>query len=115
MKILSLSADAELARLRAYALEHVGHEVVSVTGAREAVEIVGENRVFDVVLLCHTLTAATARQIVRLLQHNQAGASTIYIVHIYGEWPEVEADRYVVGADGPEAILNLLKELPPPQ
>ncbi len=32
----------------------------------------------------------------------------VYIVHLYGEWPEVEADRYVVGADGPDALLRVL-------
>jgi len=39
----------------------------------------------------------------------------IYIAHIYGEWPEVEADRYVVGADGPEALLRVITETGPPK
>ncbi len=36
--------------------------------------------------------------------------SIVYIAHVYGEWPEVEADRYIVGADGPEALLRVLAE-----
>ena len=33
------------------------------------------------------------------------------MVHVYGEWPEVEADRYVVGADGPDALVRVLEEV----
>jgi len=32
------------------------------------------------------------------------------VVRIYGEWPEVEADRYVVGADGPDALVRVVSE-----
>jgi len=35
----------------------------------------------------------------------------VYIVHMYGEWPEVEADRYIAGADGPKGLLRVLEEL----
>jgi hypothetical protein len=37
----------------------------------------------------------------------------VYVVHIYGEWPEVEADRYVVGADGPDALVRVVAETGP--
>ena len=38
----------------------------------------------------------------------------VYVVHLYGEWPEVEADRYVVGADGPDALIRVISEASSP-
>jgi ABC-type sulfate transport system substrate-binding protein len=57
------------------------------------------------------LPAATARQVVRLLRQTHPDTRILYIAHVYGEWPEVEADRYVVGADGAEALVRVLEEV----
>jgi ABC-type sulfate transport system substrate-binding protein len=46
-----------------------------------------------------------------LLRQNHPDTRIIYIAHVYGEWPEVEADRYVVGADGPDALVRVLEEV----
>lgn len=111
MRILSLSTDQELSQLRKTILEAAGHEVVALTSEKEAVKSASSPEEHDVVLLCHRFPAATARQTVRLLRHNHPATRIIYIVHVYGEWPEVEADRYVVGADGPDALVRVLEEI----
>jgi hypothetical protein len=49
--------------------------------------------------------------VVRLLRQASSPAKIVFIAHVYGEWPEVEADRYVVGADGPEALNRVLDEV----
>jgi hypothetical protein len=33
------------------------------------------------------------------------------MVRVYGEVPDLEGDRYVVGADGPDALLSVLNEM----
>ena len=111
MKILSLSLDQELSQLRKSILESSAHHVLALTSEKEAIQTVQGIEHFDVVLLCHRLPAATARQTVRLLRQAHPDTRIIYIVHVYGEWPEVEADRYVVGADGPDALLRVLVEV----
>jgi DNA-binding response OmpR family regulator len=111
MKILALSTDEELNRLRQFALNYAGHFVEIVNTEKEALAAVETKGEFDVILLCHKLPASTARQIVRLLRQKASTAKLIFISHIYGEWPEVEADRYVVGADGPEALHRILDEV----
>src|SRR5260370_6063861 len=111
MKILSLSTDPELSQLRRAALEAAGHQVVILTSEKEALQAAAGPDPYDVVLLCHRLPSATARQTVRLLRQTHPGTHIIYIAHVYGEWPEVEADRYVVGAEGPESLARVLEEV----
>ena len=48
-----------------------------------------------------------------LFREKHPQSKVIYVVHIYGEWPEVEADRYVVGEDGPDALLRVIAETGP--
>lgn len=111
MKILALSTDEELNLLRQFALTAAGHNVVVLNSEKEALAIAQGDAPYDVVLLCHKVPAATGRQLVRLLRQNKPQAKIVYVAHLYGEWPEVEADRYVVGADGPEALTRVLEEV----
>lgn len=111
MKILALSTDEELNRHRQYALHYAGHTVHILNTEKEAVAAAGGSEEYDVILLCHKLPASIARQVVRVLRQKASPAKLVYISHLYGEWPEVEADRYVVGADGPEALTRVLDEV----
>ena len=111
MKILSISVDHELSQMRKAILQMEGHDVVVLTSEKEALKAAQSPDHYDVVLLCHRFPTGAARQTVRLLRQIHPDTRIIYIVHVYGEWPEVEADRYVVGADGPEALLRVLQEV----
>jgi CheY-like chemotaxis protein len=111
MKILSISLDPELLQLRRAALEAAGHEIVNVDSEKEALKSVQSLESFDAVLICHRFPDAIARQTVRLLRQSHPDTRIIYIAHLYGEWPEVEADRYIVGADGAEALVRVLQEV----
>jgi DNA-binding response OmpR family regulator len=110
MKILSITTDQELSELRRYALEAAGHDVTALITEKDALRVAKETRPFDVILICHHVLSGTARQIIRLLREHHPEARIIYIVRLYGEWPEVEADRYVVGADGPAALVRVISE-----
>jgi len=114
MKILALSTDEELNRLRQFALHYAGHKADIVNTEKEAVAAIEGSEGYDVILLCHKLPASVGRQIVRLLRQKSSQVKLIYISHLYGEWPEVEADRYIVGADGPEALNRVLEEVTTP-
>jgi CheY-like chemotaxis protein len=111
MKILALSTDEELNRLRQFALHHAGHSVAILNSEKEALAAAEGGEEYDVILVCHKLPASTARQVIRLLRQKSSPAKLIYISHIYGEWPEVETDRYIVGSDGPEALTRVLQEV----
>ena len=111
MKILSLSLDLELSQFRKATLRSAGHDVTVITSEKEALKAIQSPERHDVVLVCHHLPSATARQTVRELRQRHAETSIVYIGHVYGEWPEVEADRYIVGSDGPEALLRVVAEI----
>jgi hypothetical protein len=113
MKILILTTDQELALLRQRVLEDAGHEVAVRVTEKEAVEAAEKAVPFDVALVCHHLPTATARRIIRIFHDGNREGKIVFVGHIYGEWPEVEADRYVVGADGPDALINVVAESGP--
>jgi len=113
MKILILTTDQELALLRQRVLEGAGHEVVTKVTEKDAVEAAEKAIPFDVALVCHHLPTATARKIIRIFHEGKRQGKIVFIGHIYGEWPEVEADRYVVGADGPDALIKVVAESGP--
>lgn len=111
MKILSVTLDPELSALRHAILTGAGHVVTSLTSEKEALQAAQSPDCHDIALFCHRFPDAAIRQTTRLLRQHHPDTSVIYIVHLYGEWPEVEADRYVVGADGPDALLRVLDEV----
>jgi hypothetical protein len=113
MKILILTIDQELAMLRQRVLEAAGHEVTSRFTEKDAIEAAERNVAFDVALICHHLPTSAARKIIRIFREAKRPGKVVFIGHIYGEWPEVEADRYVVGADGPDALLRVVSESGP--
>ena len=111
MKLLSLSLDLELIGLRQAVLSAAGHEVTSLTTEKDALASAQSSDRYDVVLLCHRFPSATARQVVRLMRQHHPDTRVVFISHVYGEWPEVEADRYLVGADGAAALIRVLDEI----
>ncbi|MGC2109652.1 MAG: hypothetical protein WA655_09055 [Candidatus Korobacteraceae bacterium] len=113
MKILILTTDQELALLRKRVLEAAGHDVIALSSEKEALEAAEKQVPFDVALMCHHLPNSTARKIIRMFHDGKRPGKVVYIAHIYGEWPEVEADRYVVGADGPDALVRVVAEAGP--
>jgi CheY-like chemotaxis protein len=113
MKILILTTDQELASLRQRILESAGHEVTAKITEKDALEAAEKKVPFDVALVCHRLPTATARKIIRMFHDGNREGTIVFIGHIYGEWPEVEADRYVVGADGPDALIQVIAESGP--
>jgi hypothetical protein len=66
---------------------------------------------FDIALLCHRLPDGRARELIRRFLRSNPQGKVVAMVHLYGEWPQIEADRYVVGTDGPETLMRVMSEI----
>ena len=112
MRIVILSTDPELALLREHVLRHAGHETLVPVSDKEMNQTLDEaGDQYDVMLLCHRIPDGRARELIRRYVHKNPRGKVVAIVHLYGEWPQIEADRYVVGTDGPEALVRLMAEI----
>jgi CheY-like chemotaxis protein len=111
-RILSLSADPELTLLRKRVLESAGYGVVTPLSDDEALAAASEKNRFDVCIVCYRMWTGKARQIMRVFRQNNPNGQFLVMVRVYGEVPELEGDRYVVGADGPDALIAVLNEMP---
>ncbi len=111
LRILSLSADQELTLLRKRVLEAAGHEVLAPLSDKEAVAVALSKNCFDVAIVCYRMWAGSSRRIMRILRKNNPTGKFLVMVRVYGEVPELDGDRYVVGADGPDALLNVVSEM----
>jgi DNA-binding response OmpR family regulator len=112
MRIVILSTDPELSLLRQHALRNAGHETlvpVSDNAMNMALDDAGEH--YDVALLCHRIPDGRARDLIRRYLRKNPLGKVVAVVHLYGEWPQIEADRYVVGTDGPETLLRVMSEI----
>jgi CheY-like chemotaxis protein len=112
MRILVLSTDPELALLRQHVLRNAGHETLALSSDKEieqGFEKLETN--FDVALLCHRVPDGRARELIRRFLRTNPSARIVAMVHLYGEWPQIEADRYVVGTDGPEALIRVMTDI----
>jgi CheY-like chemotaxis protein len=111
LRILSLSADQELTLLRKRVLEAAGHEVVAPLSDKEALEAASAKDRFDIAIVCYRMWTGKTRQIMRIFRKHNPHGRFLIVVRVYGEVPDLEGDRYVVGADGPDALLGVLKEM----
>jgi CheY-like chemotaxis protein len=111
LRILSLSADQELTLLRKRVLESAGHEVVAPLSEKAALDAAAEENRFDVALICYRMWTGKSRLVMRIFRENNPDGKFLVVVRVYGEVPELEGDRYVVGADGPDALLGVLHEM----
>jgi len=111
LRILSLSADQELTLLRKRVMEAAGHEVAAPLSVKEALSAAAGKKRFDIAIVCYRMWIGTARQILRIFRENNPAGKVLIMARVYGEVPELEGDRYAVGADGPDALLGVLHEM----
>lgn len=111
LRILTLSAEPDLALLRKRVLEVAGHEVIAPLSDKEALQAASENNRFDVAIVCYRMWVGKSRQIMRTFREHNPNGKFVVMARMYGEVPELEGDRYVAASDGPDALLAVLQEM----
>ncbi len=82
LRILSLSADQELALLRKRVLESSGHEVVSPRSEKEALEAASRKSRFDIAIVCHRMWTGSSRGLMRVFRKNNPAGKFVVMVPI---------------------------------
>ncbi len=111
LRILALSSDQELTLLRKRVLETAGHDVTAPLSDKEALDAATQKDRYDVTIVCYRMWKGTPRQLMRVFRENNPGGKFLVMARMYGEVPELEGDRYAVGADGPDALLAVIAEM----
>jgi len=107
-RILSLSADPELGKLRAMVLQQAGYAVVWPSSKAEADALLRENN-FDVLVMGHTISGQSSREFAEIFRANNPNGKIVVIMA--ATYSLVKADRTVRSIDGPEALLGAIEEL----
>lgn len=107
-RILSLSADPELGKLRAMVLEHAGYSVLWPSSKAEADRVLREKN-FEALVIGHTISGPSSREFADIFRaKNPEGKIIVIMAASYGL---VKADKTVRSIDGPEALLEAIEEL----
>ena len=107
-RILSLSANSELGKLRAMVLRQAGYDVKWPSSKSETEALLGNER-FDILLIGHMISGHSAREFADAFRARNPNGKIIVIMAT--TYIMVKADKTVRAIDGPEALLEALGEL----
>lgn len=112
MRVLCLSADMELASLRRAVLATRGIDVDVARSKKEAEQLLQENT-YRAVLICHSISEKTARQLAALFRERNSNACLIFVSHSPWQQSPVEVDASVCAIDGPENLVETVLSCDP--
>jgi|SRR5947209_19119895 len=107
-RVLSLSANPELGKLRAMVLRHAGYDVVWSPTRKEAEQLIRDQD-FDVLLIGHSISGDTARELAEAFRGGNPKGKVIAITA--SAYIMVRTDKTVRAIDGPEALLEAIEEV----
>jgi hypothetical protein len=109
--IISLGTNAELLWLREAVLRNAGFEVLTVPDEKEAVAKI-ESLDCGVLLLCYSIDDETRQQLAKKYREACPDARIVAITNAPLEHPLVDADAFVYGVEGPEALIDAIRVVP---
>ena len=111
-RILSLSANPDLGKLRAMVLRQAGYSVKWPANREEADKLL-ENEPFDVLLIGHSISGRSARHFAKAFRARNPQGKIIAVTRATNLM--IKADKIVKALDGPEALLEAIEEVLGPQ
>src|SRR5262249_22549366 len=105
--VLLLTADRELSRLRAFALERGGYSVTRAESRQDALHLVEES--FDALVISYSLSSEAMVDMAELFRQRNPSSPIIGVTK--GMWQDlkVDLDSSVSGEEGPEALLEAVE------
>lgn len=107
-KVISVGTLPELMSLREAVLEVAGFQVFSTSDpAHAALKI--ENGDCAVLLLCYSITDELRQQLVNMFRSSCPEGRVVALTNAPTEQPPVEADAFVYGVEGAEALIAAVR------
>jgi CheY-like chemotaxis protein len=107
-KIISTGTDAELLWLRNAVLQSAGFNVTTTSDGDDALSKIRQGDC-GVLLLCYSLSEPSRRELVETFREFCPHGRIVAIANCKVDKPEF-ADSLVYGVEGPEALINAIRE-----
>jgi DNA-binding response OmpR family regulator len=108
-RILTLSNNHELSRLRARVLEQAGYEVDCPFGQAAAFMALMKEH-FEVLIVCHTMQDSFVNEAMQMFRQANPKAGIIGVTESRWDLPKFNVDLSVAGSDGPDALLKCVSD-----
>jgi len=108
IKLVSVGSNPELLWLREAVLKAEGYDVFSTSDIKQAAAEIGSGN-FSVLLLCYSLPLLVRQQLANKFRKQNSHARVVVITNIRLEGPPVDADAFVYGFEGPEALIGAIR------
>ena len=109
VRVLLISRDLELGRLRKRVLELSGCEVAFPHNKQEAIAALEAPQ--DVIVVAHTISRESANHYVEIFKGRNPHGHTVYVCVSTMEHPPEWADEVVLGLEGPEKMVEAVLRL----
>jgi DNA-binding response OmpR family regulator len=106
--LLSVGNDPELMKVRSLVLLQAGYALREARNGQEAVKIFADGD-FDLVIICHTVPEEARIRLIKTVRLESPSAKII-VIRKDGELSARMADETVHSLDGPEALLQTVKQ-----
>jgi len=107
--VISVGDDAELLSLRHAILVGAGYKVFTASDPNTASQTIA-TAPCDVLLLCYSIPVATRRELARQFRDHCPHGRIIAITDHAQARPPVDADTFLYGLEGPETLLEIVRE-----
>ena len=103
--VLSVGSFKDLLWTRSQILQAAGYRVISTSDPREADVKIMEGQC-GVLLLCYSIREEWRRHIIHAFREHCPEGRVVAITNVPFSRPPIEADEFVYGVEGPEALLE---------
>jgi len=108
--VISVGNNPELLWLREAVLKNAGFEVLTITDEKQALAKI-ETIDCGVLLVCYSVDDGIRQQLVKKYREACPGGRIVAITNTPLPKPPVEADKFVYGVEGPEALIAAISQL----
>lgn len=106
--VISIGDNSQLLSLRHAVLERAGYHVITASDPNSASEKIASVPC-DILLLCYSMEINTRQRLAKEFREHCPKGRIIAITNQYQQRPPVDADAFLYGLEGAEALLDTVR------